>query len=89
MNDVRNVSDHSKGTDRESEGAFTPTKSPCNRILRGPPQSGDVGALDPGNRFRMTGNRQGGDLNRYIIIPSLTVGVQLFKSRSTDYVICS
>jgi hypothetical protein len=34
-------------------------------------------------------DRQGGDLNRYFIIPSLTVGVQLFKSCSTEYVICS
>ena len=56
MTDVRNVSDHSKGTDRESEGAFTPTKSPCNRMFRSRPKAGDVGALNPGNRFRITGN---------------------------------
>jgi hypothetical protein len=40
-------------------------------------------------RLKLYPDREGGDLNRYFIIPSLTVGVQVFKSRSTEYVICS
>ena len=42
MTDVRNVSDYSKETDRESEGAFTPTNSPCNRMFEDRPKAGDV-----------------------------------------------
>ena len=50
------MTDQSKGTERESEGAFTPTKSPCNRTSKDRPNAGDVVALDTGNRFRMIGN---------------------------------
>ena len=40
--DVLDVSDHSKGTDCESEGAFTPTNSTCYRVFEDRPKAGDV-----------------------------------------------
>jgi hypothetical protein len=40
-------------------------------------------------RLKLYPDREGGDDKISVQIPSLTVGVQLFKSRSSEYVICS
>jgi hypothetical protein len=39
-------------------------------------------------RLDLYPDRQEGDDKISVQIPSLTVGVQLFKSRSTEFVIC-
>jgi hypothetical protein len=43
VTDVRNPSNYSKETDCESEGAFTPTNCPCNRMLEDRPGVHDFG----------------------------------------------
>ena len=54
--DDRNVIDHTKGTDRESEGAFTPTKSPCNQTSKNRQKAGDVGVA--GHKEQIPYNRE-------------------------------
>jgi hypothetical protein len=44
VTDVQDVTDQSKGTERESEGAFSPTNSPCNRMFKNRLKAGGVGA---------------------------------------------
>ena len=39
---ILQVSDLSDGTDCESEGAFTPTESPCTRMCPDGPKVGDL-----------------------------------------------
>jgi hypothetical protein len=53
---VLKVPDLSDGTGCESEGAFTPTKIPCNRMCKDRPKAGNVDVSGHVEQIRMSGN---------------------------------